>query len=166
MQETFEKSVRIARVAPSLVLHARCMRVSGWLFALILMVGAVASAAANDVQVEDAWIRWLPADIPAGGYMTLLNTGNADRVLVAVTSTDYGDIGIHESLVDHGVSKMRPVESITLKPHIPLRFREGGYHLMLMQPHRGIHPGDHVVMTLRFREGPPLDVVFAVRAGG
>lgn len=144
---------------------------------LVLQNGAFAAPApgvqpareaqsAPDVQVRDAWIRWLPADIPAGGYMTLLNTASADRVLVAVTSTDYGDIGIHQSLDDHGVSTMRPVESITLKPQVPFRFSEGGYHLMLMQPHRVIHPGDHVVMTLQFREGPPLDVVFAVRAGG
>lgn len=119
-----------------------------------------------DVRVLDAWIRWLPADIPAGGYLTLINDANTNRVLIAVTSADYGDIGIHQSLDDHGVSKMRPVDSITLKPHVPCRFSEGGYHLMLMQPRRVLHPGDDVVMTLRFRDGATLDAVFKVRAGG
>ncbi len=114
----------------------------------------------------DAWIRWLPADIPAAGYMTLVNTSDADRLLVAVTSPDYGAIGMHQSLDDHGISRMRPVDSITLKPHMPFRFSEGGYHLMLMQPNHPLHPGDKVVMTLRFQKGAPIDVVFEVRAGG
>jgi copper(I)-binding protein len=114
----------------------------------------------------NAWIRWLPADIPAAGYMTLLNTGDADRVLVAVTSPDYGEIGMHQTFDDHGISKMRPVDSITLKPHLPFRFGEGGYHLMLMQPRHPIHPDDKVVMTLRFQDSAPIDAVFEVRAGG
>jgi copper(I)-binding protein len=37
---------------------------------------------------------------------------------------------------------------------------------MLMQPRRVLHPGDDVVMTLRFRDGATLDAVFKVRAGG
>jgi copper(I)-binding protein len=114
----------------------------------------------------NAWIRWLPADIPAAGYMTLLNTDDADRVLVGVTSADYGEIGMHQSFDDHGISKMRPVDSITLKPHLPFRFSEGGYHLMLMQPRHPLHPGDKVVMTLRFQNGESIDTVFEVRAGG
>jgi len=139
----------------------------GCLIAMSLCAHASAAATpAPGVQVEQAWIRWLPADIPAGGYMTLDNIGDVDRVLVGVTSVDYGDIQIHQSFDDHGVSKMRPVESITLKPHLPFRFSEGGYHLMLMQPKRAVHPGDAVVLTLRFDAGPPVDAVFKVRAGG
>lgn len=125
-----------------------------------------AAAPAPDIEVTDAWIRWLPADIPAAGYMTLVNTQSSDRILIAVTSKDYGAIGIHQTLEDHGVSKMRPVESITLTPHATVRFAEGGYHLMLMQPTHPIHPGDRVIMTLRFKQGPPIDAVFTVRAGG
>ena len=152
--------------------RARAMRAQSWriiasLFALHLLTGSVVAAApAPDVQVSDAWIRWLPADIPAGGYMTLINTADADRILVAVTSSDFGVIGIHQTLDDHGVSTMRPVDSITLKPHIPFRFSEGGYHLMLMQPLHPVRPGDKVVITLRFREGAPLEASFTVRASG
>ena len=141
------------------------------LVALRLMIpedgrAAPASVSAPDVRVMDAWIRWLPADIPAAGYMTLVNTGDADRLLVAVTSPDYGAIGMHQSLDDHGISRMRPVDSITLKPHRSFRFSEGGYHLMLMQPNHPLHPGDKVVMTLRFQNGAPIEAVFEVRAGG
>ncbi len=139
----------------------------GCLLALgFLTMQAAAAVPAADVHVTDPWIRWLPADIPAAGYMTLVNTQSSDRILIAVTSKDYVEIGIHQTLDDHGVSKMRPVESITLTPHAQVRFAEGGYHLMLMQPTHPIHPGDRVTLSLHFKEGPPIDVVFAVRAGG
>jgi len=137
----------------------------GCLFAAGLIIHLDASSApATDIQVKDAWIRWLPADIPAGGYVTLINTATVDRVLVAVTSPAFGEVGIHQTLDDHGVSTMRSVESVTLKPRVPFRFMEGGYHLMLMQPVRPIHPGDAVVMTFRFSQGAPVDIVFKVRA--
>jgi copper(I)-binding protein len=34
---------------------------------------------------------------------------------------------------------------------------------MLMQPQRAIHPGDHVLLTLRFAGGQSLPVQFEVR---
>jgi len=120
---------------------------------------------APNIKVTDAWIRWLPADIPAAGYLTLVNIGTKDRVLIAVTSPAYDEVSIHESREENGISTMRPVDSITLKPQTIVRFAEGGYHLMLMRPRRPIHPGDKVAMTLRFETGPPIEVTFDVRAG-
>ncbi len=140
--------------------------IGGFLAMSLVTLHLAAAAPAPDVTVTDAWIRWLPADIPAAGYMTLVNSLAVDRVLIAVTSKDYGDIGIHQTLDDHGVSKMRPLDSITLTPHALVRFAEGGYHLMLMQPTHPLHPGDRVTMTLHFKQGQPIDVVFTVRAGG
>src|SRR5262249_44547279 len=40
----------------------------------MLYVGTVQTPAA--VSVTDAWIRWVPAGNPAGGYFTLHNTGD------------------------------------------------------------------------------------------
>src|ERR1700719_4010183 len=141
------------------------------LVGLVFCGGLLGSAAvrcgesAPDIQVKDAWIRWLPADVPGGGYMTVVNTGAATRVLIAASSPDYAEVSIHQSRIRNGVNEMAPVESIELKPHIPVRFAEGGYHLMLMQPKRSLKPGDRVLITLRFARGPPVAVPFEVRAG-
>jgi periplasmic copper chaperone A len=139
--------------------------------ALVLWVGLLGGAAAHsgeptpDIQVKEAWIRWLPANVPGGGYMTLINTGAAVRVLVGASSPDYGEVSIHQSRIRNGMNEMAPVESIELKPLIAVRFAEGGYHLMLMQPKRPLEPGDRVLITLRFAQGPPVAVPFEVRAG-
>ncbi len=152
---------------------SRFTRVVGCLvtLALVTSLGATAApppAAAPPAQVQatDAWIRWLPADVPSAGYMTLVNTGTVGRVLVAVTSAAYAEVSIHQSQETHGMAQMRPVSSLALDPQVPVHFAEGGYHLMLMQPRRPIHAGDTVIMTLHFAKAAPLDVAFSVRAGG
>jgi copper(I)-binding protein len=119
----------------------------------------------SDIQVKDAWIRWLPANVPGGGYMTLINTGSAARVLIGASSPDYGEVSMHQTRLRDGVNEMTPVASIELRPRVPVRFAEGGYHLMLGQPRRPLKPGDRVLITLRFAQGPPVEVPFEVRAG-
>jgi copper(I)-binding protein len=130
-----------------------------------LLTGTAASEPAIDIQVKDAWIRWLPAGAPGGGYMTLVNTGTAARVLIGATSSDYGEVSMHQTRVRNGVNEMTPVASIELRPQILVRFAEGGYHLMLLQPKRPLKPGDRVLVTLRFAQGPSVEAAFEVRAG-
>ena len=97
---------------------------------LVLFAGLIAGAAAPqcygepsvDIQVKDAWIRWLPANVPAGGYMTLINTGSAARVLIGASSPDYGEVGIHQTRIRNGLNDMTRVESVELKPLVPVRF--------------------------------------------
>jgi periplasmic copper chaperone A len=118
------------------------------------------------VQVTDAWIRWLPANLPNGGYMILTNTSTAPSVLVSAASPDFGQVSFHQSLTKDGVSDMVAVNSVTVAPHSSVRFSPGGYHLMLMQPQRALHPGDRVVINLQFADGHSLQVAFEVRAAG
>jgi periplasmic copper chaperone A len=141
-----------------------------WLMGLMLCAGLLTGTAARpgeptiDIQVKDAWIRWLPANVPGGGYMTLVNTGPAARMLIGASSPDYGEVSIHQTRIRNGMNDMTRVESVELKPLIPVRFAEG-YHLMLLQPKRPLKPGDRVLVTLRFAQGPSVEVPFEVRAG-
>jgi copper(I)-binding protein len=137
----------------------------GFALCVGLLGGAAADPGPSEVQVKEAWIRWLPANVPGGGYMTLVNLGAAPRVLIGASSADYGEISIHQTRSHNGMSEMTPVASVELKPLVPVRFAEGGYHLMLMQPKRPLKPGDRVMLTLRFERGSSMEVPFEVRAG-
>jgi copper(I)-binding protein len=146
-----------------------CRLLAGALLALLCIASraepSVDIRAKDDIQVANAWIRWLPANLPGAGYATLTNTGSTLRVLAGVSSPDYGDVSIHVTHDNNGMTEMRPIDSITLKPHTSVRLAEGGIHFMLMQPKRVLHPGDRVLVTLRFTEGPAITIPFDVRAG-
>lgn len=144
---------------------------SSWLIGLLLCVGSLTATAAPpagpavQIQVRDAWIRWLPANVPGAGYMTVTNTGAAARMLTGASSRDYGDVSMHQTRVRNGMNEMTPVESVELIPLRPVRFAEGGYHLMLLHPKRSLKVGDRVLIALHFAQGPPLEIPFEVRAG-
>jgi copper(I)-binding protein len=115
------------------------------------------------VQASDAWIRWLPANIPSGAYLTLTNSGSTPRVLAGASSPDFGAVSFHQTRTVNGMSEMSAVDRLTVAPRGSLHFAPGGYHIMLMQPTRMLHPGDQVPMTLRFADGSSLQVSFEVR---
>jgi periplasmic copper chaperone A len=115
------------------------------------------------LTVKDAWIRWLPAGLPAGGYLTLANSSDRPLVLVSASSTAYGEVGLHRTMHHGGMSKMTPVASVTIPAHGSLDFAASGYHLMLMQPTRAISPGEHLPITLHFQSGETQTVEFQVR---
>jgi copper(I)-binding protein len=130
-----------------------------------LGVGACALGAQNAaaVQVRDAWVRWLPGKLPAGGYLTLVNAGDNPSSLVAASCPDYADVSLHRSRTVAGTSQMTPVEKITVAAHSRLEFAAQGYHLMLTRPRKTLKPGDRVPVTLSFADGAALTVQFELR---
>jgi periplasmic copper chaperone A len=122
-----------------------------------------AAGAAATVVVNDAWIRWLPASLPAGGYAIVHNAGTRPVILLSVSSPDYGEVSLHRSSIQQGNSVMQSVAQITIPAHGSLNFATAGYHIMLQQPTRPLQPGDHVPIALRFADGSSMTVVFDVR---
>jgi copper(I)-binding protein len=136
----------------------------GVTLSLVLSAFGFAGQSSATIQARDAWIRWLPADIPNGAYLTLINTGFTPRVLVGAACPDFAAVSFHQTRTVNGVSEMSPVDTLTLRAQGSLLFAPGGYHIMLMQPLRALRPGDHVPITLRFADGSLLQVSFEVRA--
>jgi periplasmic copper chaperone A len=133
----------------------------GWMLCAVPASGAQQASA---IQVRDSWIRWLPGDLPAGGYVTLVNASEQAISLIAVSCPDYGAVTLHRSRSVGGTSQMMPVAKITLAAHSSLEFATQGYHLMLEHARRTLRPGDRVPVTLKFDTGAALTVPFEIRA--
>jgi periplasmic copper chaperone A len=133
--------------------------------ALVLAAfGAAAQAAgAQAISVQNAWVRWLPNDLPAAGYVTLTNSSDKPIDLVGVTSPDYGNAMLHETVSNGSTQKMVMVDKATVPAHGQLAIAPGGYHLMLMDAKRKLAPGDTVHLKLQFSDGEMLDEPFAVK---
>ena len=130
---------------------------------LALSATVFAAAPAADVQVKHAWIRWLPAKLPAAGYAVIRNAGDEPLRLNGARSPDYGMVMLHHSRLAHGDSTMEMIDHLDIPPHGSATLAPGGYHLMLSQPTRTIKPGDHVKVSFEFAGGGELQTDFSVR---
>jgi periplasmic copper chaperone A len=138
------------------------MRVYGFEIALAAALLS-APAAAAEVTVSDAWIRAMPAQLPAAGYFTIRNTGAKEVVLVSVGTPACGMLMLHKSSDKGGMESMEDVDRVAVPPGGTVSFAPGGYHLMCMQPSAQITPGGNIVVALKFADGSRTVARFAVR---
>ena len=127
----------------------------------LLLVLTSAASAAPAVTVSDAWFRFLPAGLPAGGYFTAHNTGKTDLAITGAQSAGCGMLMLHMSSDKGGMSGMDMVDKVTLPPGGLVKFAPGGYHLMCEQPKLKIGAKAPVAFTLS--NGTTVVVAFQVR---
>jgi len=130
--------------------------------AFALLLAAPALAASPALTVSHPWIRFLTPQIPAAGYFTLHNNGAHAAVLTGASSQDCGQLMLHKSMEKNGMAEMKMVSAITVPAHGSVTFHPGGYHLMCMSPSAAIAPGQHVPVSLQFKDGASLPVDFPV----
>jgi hypothetical protein len=136
-----------------------------FLFASLTLLPLAAQAAqADQVKASQAWIRLLPINLPAGGYVTLENQGASAVTVVSAQSTSYASVMLHESSTDRsGNSGMHMLDRLTIPEHGKVTLAPAGYHLMLQQVTHPLKPGDTIEVTLNFADGSHLQVLFLVR---
>ncbi|HEY9036068.1 MAG TPA: copper chaperone PCu(A)C [Pseudomonadales bacterium] len=128
-----------------------------WL-CLLLCVSGVAAADAV-VRVESPQVReTLPAQTVSSAYLTVINDGAADAVLIAASSDRSPRVEIHEHRHDNGMMQMRKLESVVVPAQGRLVFETGGLHLMLLDLPAPLRVGESVTLTLQFQDGSQVTV--------
>jgi periplasmic copper chaperone A len=126
----------------------------------LLFISAVA-AQATPVSISDAWFRFLPAGLPAGGYFVAHNSGASDLAITGAKSSACDMLMLHKSSNTGGMSGMDMVDKVPLPAHGAASFLPGGYHLMCDQPKMKV--GAAAPVTLQLSDGSSVKVFFAVR---
>ncbi|GGA06982.1 copper chaperone PCu(A)C [Dyella caseinilytica] len=130
----------------------------------LLPVANLQASQADHVTATHAWIRLLPANLPASGYVMLQNMGTSTAVLVSAHSTTYASVMLHESTTGSGgMSSMNAVGKLAIPAQGKAELAPAGYHLMLEHASHMIKAGDTVGITLDFADGSQLPVQFLVR---
>ncbi len=119
------------------------------------------TAHAGPIRVTDAFARAAPAGGVGGLFLTIVNTGPADR-LTGVASAASGKAELHESIDDNGVMKMRPVAGIDIPAGGTVKLAPGGYHIMLMGLKQALTAGASLPVTLRFEKAGTVEVAASV----
>lgn len=134
------------------------------LASLMLLPLAAQAAQADQVKASQAWIRLLPVNLPAGGYVTLENQGASAVTVVSAQSASYASVMLHESSTDRtGNSGMHMLDRLTIPAHGKVALAPAGYHLMLQQATHPLKPGDTIEVRLNFADGSHLQAPFQIR---
>jgi hypothetical protein len=135
-----------------------------WISLLLALGTALpAAAAAQDIQVVDAWSRPTPPGIDVGvAYFTIRNSGKSDR-LVRVSSPVAANAELHVSAMKDGVMRMEGLSSVEVSSGSPLAFEPSGRHVMLMGLKHPLKEGDVFPMTLTFANAGPVQTSVRVR---
>jgi copper(I)-binding protein len=105
-----------------------------------------------------------PGSPMRAAYLTLRNNSDGALRINRVTSPSFGRVELHESTIENGVSRMRPVSQLEIEPDSEIRLERGGLHLMLMQP--TADPADDETVTLNFFDDERLVISVSSRPSG
>ena len=148
------------------------MRMTAVLFSGLLAIG-ISTAHARDykagsINISEPWSRATPKGASIGaGYMKITNNGTTPDRLVGGSSDVASALEFHETTMDRGVAKMRPLkDGLEIKPGQAVEFKPGSYHVMLVGLKKPLSGGDHIKATLTFEKAGKVDIEYDVLAMG
>jgi periplasmic copper chaperone A len=145
-------------------LELRRLAVIGSALVGAALVTAAPASAGESLQVENAWVPWAPPGLKVHvAYMTIVNRGATDQIIVSVESTDYERIELHRSVIKDGVSTMEAIGEVKVPANGRVEFAPTGLHLMLIGPRRPQALDGHVQIVLRLSSGEEVDVSAVIR---
>ncbi len=139
-------------------------RALSWPLALLLCAVPLAGCAGEcSPVVEGGWIRKPPADLPMlAAYARIANPCDRPVVVVSAASDAFAEVTVHATVVENGISRMRPVREWPIAAGATAVMQPGGIHLMLMQPRRALRDGDRVGIRFTLADGRAVDGQFRV----
>lgn len=119
------------------------------------------------VVISDAWTRPTATGMPMGvAYFTITNNTGADDALVAASTPAAARVEMHETSIEDGMARMRPLTEIAVPRAGRVAVAPGGIHLMLVDLVQPLEAGSRVPLVLEFRTAGKMTVELSVEARG
>ncbi|EAR11379.1 copper chaperone PCu(A)C [Reinekea blandensis] len=131
----------------------------------LLLLSAISTFAAdNNITIHHAWARPSAPGAPSAGFMTVVNQGQQDDVLLSVEGDFAARLELHLSSMVEGVMKMEhQQEGIVIPAGETIMFKPGGYHLMFMGLAKNFELGETYVVELTFRDAGVMTLSLPVQ---
>ena len=113
------------------------MKKRALLLILLLFFGSCSGDRAPLLATDVAVSRPKPGMRMSAGYITLSNNTSEAITITRITSPEFESVEMHESILEDGISRMYPLEDVTIAAGQMVEFEPGGKHLMLMYPRSG-----------------------------
>ena len=123
---------------------------------------------AGDITVAHPWARATPKGASVGaGYMAISNKGAVADTLIRISTEAAGDVQMHETKKEGGVTLMRPLAGgLAIPAGGGAEFKPGGYHIMFTDLKAPFRQGDKIKAVLTFEHAGAVPVEFKVEGVG
>jgi copper(I)-binding protein len=148
-------------------MHRDAPRLAFCLFSLaglLLAADAALAETVGAISVENAWSRAVPSGAKvAVGYLAIRNDGDEPDRLLAADASFAGEAEIHQTSMEEGMMRMRPVpDGVPVPAKGTVMLEPNSYHLMFKQLTEPLKVGDTVTAKLTFERAGSVDVAFQV----
>ena len=129
------------------------------------LTGCQTPTSPNRPYITDIWTRpyQAGAGLTTAIYLTIHNPTPAAIQLIGASTMSSDTVEIHQSALESGIMRMRPVSALTLAPESSLSFEPGQHHLMVKGLQRSLASGDSLTVTFRFSNGEAVPAVAHVK---
>ncbi|MCF3638532.1 copper chaperone PCu(A)C [Rhizobium sp. TRM95111] len=109
----------------------------------------------------------LPGQPVGGGFLTIVNHGDAADRLVSVTAPAVSDdVQLHEMTIENDVMTMRRLAGgVEIPAGGTVDLKPGGLHIMFMGLKQPLKEGEKIAATLTFEKAGTVDVEFNIESG-
>ena len=116
---------------------------------LILLMSATATVHADDLSVNDAYVRTMPpGQTRTAGFLTVTNNSLKRCQLLSGTSSISPRIEFHEHQHVQGMMQMRQVDRVVVAAGQTISFSPGAQHIMLFEIDTKLTVGETTQMEI------------------
>lgn len=122
----------------------------------------VTSAVADSCRltVDDARVSVrIPGVAVQAAHMTLGNNCSSSIIITGARTDQFGMVMLHETRTVDGISSMRHVERLEIKPGDVVQLKPGGLHMMLMNPGLDVGARDLIQIELLIEGAEPQKIM-------
>ena len=120
----------------------------------LLLISACGGDDRPAVEITDVRIFAPLAGSRSGvAYMTIRNNSDEPVAVQSARSPQFARVEMHETFIEDGVSRMRPLGTVTVPPGESVVFEQGGRHFMLMGAESQTGPGSPVTIEISHTNG-------------
>lgn len=125
-------------------------------FVLFLLCGPLIACNHDDGPSLDVKNIRVLAPLPGSdigvAYFSVVNNTDAVSHLVNISSPQYGQVAMHETTETKGITRMRPISTVTVPANSKVEFSPGSLHVMLIDPHAELGPESQITIQLQFED--------------
>lgn len=127
--------------------------------------GKASSKSSEPLVITDAYVREMPpGQMMTAAFMQITYNGPIeDFSILGVKSSVADTVEIHDTQIEGGTLRMRPVEALHLPRGETVILQPGSLHIMLMAVKQPLKPGEQIPIVLYFSDGSEYTVQVPVR---